>query len=112
MKKLEICDNDHSLNWVDFKTIIAGNTTFTLTYDVEKDNWFASITNGYNEPICMDFHVDDETAWSFITEKDYDAVKQYHKEASEPFASKAELYDKIGIPFTGSVNMENETDSC
>jgi len=94
MKNLEICDNDHSLNWVDFKTIIAGETTFTLTYDVEKDKWFVSITNGYNEPICMDFHADDETAFSLITKEDYLAVKNYHTEFDKRRRTRREYHEK------------------
>ena len=82
MKKLEICDNDHSLGWVDFRTRIAGNIDFTLVYDVEKDSWFVSITNGFREAICMDFVVDDETAFNLLSEEDYLAMKnmEYNKE--------------------------------
>jgi hypothetical protein len=71
MKKLEMCDNDHSLGWVDFRTRIAGNIDFTLTYDIEKDKWWCQITNGFTEPICSDFEVDDETAFNLLSEEDH-----------------------------------------
>ena len=100
-------DTDHSLGWVDFSTIIAGKTTFTLTYCLKDDKWYASIKDGYNEALCLDFDVCDETAFGLIESDEYMELKQMHsdyknpKESNEPFASKAELYDKIKIPFTG-----------
>jgi len=78
MKKLEICDNDHSLGWVDFSTIIAGKTTFTLTYNLKNDKWYASIKDGYHESLCRDFDVCDETAHSLIDSDKYMELKNLH----------------------------------
>jgi len=107
MKKLEMLDTDHSLGWVDFSTIIAGKTTFTLTYSLEDDKWYASIKDGYNELLCHDFDVCDETAFGLIDSDEYMELKnlhgEYKKSKEEPFKSKLELYDKIGVPFTGAI---------
>ena len=80
MKKLEICDNDHSLGWVDFSTIIAGKTTFTLTYSLKDDKWCASIKDGYNEALCLDFDVCDETAFGLIDSDEYMELKEMHSD--------------------------------
>ena len=102
MKNLEICDNDYSLGWVDFSTIIAGKTTFTLTYNLKDDKWYASIKDGYNEALCLDFDVCDETAFGLIDSDEYMELKNLHGEyKEEPFKSKLELYEKIKTPFTG-----------
>ena len=79
-KTLEMVDTDHSLGWVDFSTIIAGKTTFTLTYSLKDDKWYASIKDGYKEALCLDFDVCDETAHSLIDSDEYMELKNLNGE--------------------------------
>jgi len=80
VKKLEMLDSDHSLGWVDFSAIIAGKTTFTLTYNLKDDKWNASIKDGYNELLCREFDVCDETAFGLIDSDEYMQLKEINSD--------------------------------
>lgn len=82
MKKLEMLDTDHALGWIDFRTILAGDSDegvfFTLTYNLKDDTWYASIKDVNYEPLCPDFDVSDEDASTMISAEDYNCIKQLH----------------------------------